>query len=178
MDNNEEIEIIEGEFTHTIYKSDSYMVSKFKTDDGAITVTGPSFDYESGQRYVLSGTYVDHPRYGFQFSMLSVEKYISTRKEEILSLLKSSAFPGIGKKAAEKFYEHFGADTLMVLKDQPEKIYEVELSEKQFLSILAGFESMSDPQNEIILHLVSNGFNSNDAQKSFPLLHRGLWGWL
>ena len=91
MDNNEEIEIIEGEFTHTIYKSDSYMVSKFKTDDGAITVTGPSFDYESGQRYVLSGTYVDHPRYGFQFSMLSVEKYISTRKEEILSLLKSSA---------------------------------------------------------------------------------------
>ena len=86
------------------------MVSKFKTDDGAITVTGPSFDYESGQRYVLSGTYVDHPRYGFQFSMLSVEKYISTRKEEILSLLKSSAFPGIGKKAAEKIYEHFGAD--------------------------------------------------------------------
>ncbi|MBQ2505364.1 MAG: AAA family ATPase [Erysipelotrichaceae bacterium] len=167
MDNNEEIEIIEGEFTHTIYKSDSYMVSKFKTDDGAITVTGPSFDYESGQRYVLSGTYVDHPRYGFQFSMLSVEKYISTRKEEILSLLKSSAFPGIGKKAAEKIYEHFGADTLMVLKDQPEKIYEVELSEKQFLSILAGFESMSDPQNEIILHLVSNGFNSNDAQKIF-----------
>ncbi len=44
------IELIEGEFVHTIYKSDSYMVSRFETAEEVITVTGLSFDYEKGQK--------------------------------------------------------------------------------------------------------------------------------
>ena len=167
MDNNETIDIIEGEFTRTIYKSENYMVSRFNTSEGAITVTGPSFDYEKGERYVLTGTYVEHPRYGFQFSLISVEKYVATEKEEIISFLKSSAFPGIGKKAAEKIYAYFGNETLKILKEEPMRIAEVELSERQLLSLQTGFEAMSDPQSEIILYLVSGGFNSNDAQKIF-----------
>lgn len=167
MENNELIEILEGEFTHTIYKSDSYMVSRFKTQDGVLTITGPSFDYEKGERYIISGFYVDHPRYGFQFSLLSIEKYISTQKEEIISYLKSSAFPGIGKKAAEKIYDHFGNQTLKILKDDPEMIFQVSLNEKQSEAILNGFASLADPQNETILYLVSGGFNSADAQKIF-----------
>jgi len=167
MDNNETIDIIEGEFTRTIYKSENYMVSRFNTSEGAITVTGPSFDYEKGERYVLTGTYVEHPRYGFQFSLISVEKYISTKKEEIISYLKSSAFPGIGKKAAEKIYAYFGNETLKILKEEPMRIAEVELSERQILSLQTGFEALADPQNEIILYLVSGGFNSSDAQKIF-----------
>ena len=167
MDNNETIDIIEGEFTRTIYKSENYMVSRFNTIEGTITVTGPSFDYEKGERYVLTGTYVEHPRYGFQFSLISVEKYISTKKEEIISYLKSSAFPGIGKKAAEKIYAYFGNETLKILKEEPMRIAEVELSERQILSLQTGFEALADPQNEIILYLVSGGFNSSDAQKIF-----------
>ncbi|MBR6233124.1 MAG: AAA family ATPase [Erysipelotrichaceae bacterium] len=167
MDSNETIDIIEGEFTRTIYKSENYMVSRFNTSEGTITVTGPSFDYEKGERYVLTGTYVEHPRYGFQFSLISVEKYISTKKEEIISYLKSSAFPGIGKKAAEKIYAYFGNETLKILKEEPMRIAEVELSERQILSLQTGFEALADPQNEIILYLVSGGFNSSDAQKIF-----------
>ncbi|MCR4634078.1 MAG: AAA family ATPase [Erysipelotrichaceae bacterium] len=167
MDNEEIIDIIEGEFTRTIYRSDTYMVSRFNTSQGAITVTGPSFDYEKGQRYVLSGTYVEHPRYGFQFSLISVEKYVSTKKEEIISFLKSSAFPGIGAKTAEKIYAYFGSETLKILKEDPMRIAEVELSEKQLISLQEGFQSLNDPRNEIILYLVSGGFNSADAQKIF-----------
>ncbi|MBR5341571.1 MAG: AAA family ATPase [Erysipelotrichaceae bacterium] len=159
--------MLEGEFTHTIYKSENYMVSKFRTDEGTITVTGPSFDYEKAERYILTGTYVDHPKYGFQFNMLTVEKYISTERDEIVSFLKGKTFPGIGKKAAEKIYEHFGSETLIVLKEDPSRVFEVNLSEKQLASLQAGFEAMNDPQNEIMLYLVSNGFNNNDAQKIF-----------
>ena len=72
---DELLESIDGCFVYTIYRSDSYMVSKFETDEGTITVTGPSFDYVKGEKYTLSGTYVDHPRYGFQFNILSVNKY-------------------------------------------------------------------------------------------------------
>lgn len=167
MENSETIEIIEGIFTRTIYKNDSYMVTRFATDDGTITVTGPSFDYERNERYILSGSYVDHPRYGFQFSLLTIEKYIPEEKEEIISFLKSSAFPGIGKKAAEKIYDCFGSATLTLLKDDPERVREAELSEKQYASIIEGFVTLNDPQKEVLLYLVSGGFSSNDAQRIY-----------
>lgn len=164
---DELIEMIEGEFTHTIYKSESYMVSKFKTDDGTITVTGPSFDYEKGNKYVLTGSYVDHPKYGFQFSMLTIEKYLPSKKDEIISFLRGKTFPGIGKKAAEKIYEYFGNDTLSILKEDPSKILDLDLSNKQLVSLQSGFENLSDPENEILFYLVSNGFNNNEAQRIF-----------
>ena len=167
MENNEIIDIIEGEFSRNIYKSDSYMVAIFKTDEGTITVTGPSFDYEKGERYILSGSYVDHPRYGFQFNILTIEKYVASEKDEIISFLKSSAFKGIGKKTAEKIYDHFGNETIRILKEDPSRIFEVDLTEKQLVSLQSGFEAMNDPQNETILYLVSNGFNSLDAQKIY-----------
>ena len=56
---------------------------------------------------------------------------------------------------------------LIVLKEDPSRVFEVNLSEKQLASLQAGFEAMNDPQNEIMLYLVSNGFNNNDAQKIF-----------
>ncbi len=167
MEDNQIIDLLEGEFTHIIYKSENYMVSRFKTQDATITVTGPSFDFERNEKYILTGTYVEHPRYGLQFSMLTVERYIASQKDEIISFLAGKTFPGIGRKAAEKIYDHFGNETLRVLKEDPQAIYEVDLSEKQFLSLLAGFESMSDPQNETMLYLVSNGFNNLEAQKIF-----------
>ena len=113
------IELIEGEFTKVIYKSDNYMVSRFKTEEGSITVTGPCFDYEKTQKYILTGTYVEHPKYGFQFSMLSLEKYLPSKKEEIISFLSSKSFPNIGKKVAEKIYDYFGDSTLTALKENP-----------------------------------------------------------
>ena len=164
---DELIEILTGEFTHVLYKSDKYMVTRFKTEEGTITVTGPSFDFEAGQKYVLTGHYTEHYRYGLQFTMLTIEKYLSNQKEEIISYLKSSAFPGIGKKTAEKIYLHFGSETLKVLKEDPSKIFEVDLSEKQYASLQEGFQQMNDPENEILFYLVSNGFNNLEAQKIF-----------
>ena len=57
---DEIIENITGEFVHCIYKSETYLVAKFKTEDDLITVTGPYFEYEKGQKYILKGYYCDH----------------------------------------------------------------------------------------------------------------------
>ncbi|MBR2788863.1 MAG: AAA family ATPase [Erysipelotrichaceae bacterium] len=162
-----ETEVLQGMFTHTIYKSSSYMVSKFKTEDGPITVTGPSFDYEEKQLYRLTGNYVDHPRYGFQFAMLTIEKILPDKKDEIISFLGSKAFKGIGRKTAEKIYEHFGEQTLNRLKENPEAIFEVALTGRQYASLQEGFENLNDPENDILFNLVSNGFNNNEAQRIF-----------
>ncbi|MBR4461015.1 MAG: AAA family ATPase [Erysipelotrichaceae bacterium] len=161
------VELIEGEFVHTIYKSDSYMVSRFDAGDEIITVTGLSFDYEKTQKYLLSGTFVDHPKYGRQFSVATIERLLPSNEKEVVSFLSSKAFPGIGKKAAQKIYDHFGDDTLKILKEDPERIHELDLSLKQQISLSEGLQSLDDPENDTLFYLVSNGFNNNDAHKIF-----------
>lgn len=165
--NEEIVEILEGKFIRIIFKSDNYMVCKFETDEGSLTVTGPSFDFDLGQKYILSGIYVDHPKYGFQFNIKTIEKYMPTKKDEIITFLSSKSFKGIGKKAAEKIYEQFGDDTLNILKNNLELIKEIDLSQKQLLGLTEGFTNLNDPQNEIMFYLASNGFNSIEAQKIF-----------
>ncbi|MBR4422312.1 MAG: AAA family ATPase, partial [Erysipelotrichaceae bacterium] len=161
------IELIEGEFIHTLYKSDNYMVSRFKTDEDVITVTGICFDYEKAQKYLLSGSFVDHPKYGRQFSIITIEKAIPGNEKEVISFLSSKSFPGIGRKAAQKIYDYFGDETLKILRAEPDRIDELDLSLKQKLSLKDGLQELDDPENDMLFYLVSNGFNSNDAHKIF-----------
>ena len=90
--NDNTLEIIEGKFTKNIFKSDNYMVSKFETYEGSITVTGPSFDFDMGQTYMLTGYFVDHPKYGFQFNIKTLEKKLPSQKDEIINFLSSKSF--------------------------------------------------------------------------------------
>ena len=160
-------DILEGQFTRIIFRSDNYMVSKFETSDGSLTVTGPSFDFVPDQKYILTGNYVEHPKYGFQFNMTKIEKSLPAKKDEIINFLKSKTFPGIGKRCAEKIYKAFGDDTLKILKENSSLLLDLDLTDKQLASLQSGFENLNDPQNEIIFELVSNGFSSLDAQKIF-----------
>ena len=162
-----EIEIIEGKFTKTIYKSDNFMVCKFDTCEGSITVTGPSFDYDEDQKYIISGNYVDHPKYGFQFNIKTLDKYLPTKKDEIINFLSSKSFKGIGKKVAEKIYDQLGDDCINILKNDIDLIEQLSLTDKQILGLKNGFINLNDPQNEIIFYLVSNGFSNIDSQKIF-----------
>jgi len=166
MENNNYEDLI-GEFILTLFKSDNYMVSKFKTDDGPITITGPSFDYERNCKYKITGNYVDHPKYGFQFNMVTIEKYLSDEKDDIINFLSSNTFKNIGKKTALKIYDYFGKDVLNILKNDCQLIYDVKLTDKQYLSIIEGFTKLNDPENETLFYLISNGFNNIEAQKIF-----------
>lgn len=161
------IEIIEGCFTRTIFKSDNYMVCKFETNEGSITVTGPSFDFDLNQKYLLSGSYFEHPKYGFQFNIKTIEKLMPTQKDGIVTFLSSKSFKGIGKKAAEKIYDKLGDDTLNILKNHPEIINDLELTKKQINSLNEGFSNLDDPRNEIMFFLATNGFSNTDSLKIF-----------
>ena len=165
----DDLEYLKGRFYRTIYQTNTYMVSVFIADEDTITVTGPYFEYENNQIYVLSGNYVDHPRYGFQFNYMLIEKYLPSIKEEIISFLSSNSFIGIGKKTAVKIYDYFLDETINILKADPLKIYDIKLTDKQYQSIIDGFNYLNDPENDTIFYLISNGFNNNDAQKIFSV---------
>ncbi|MDO5440893.1 MAG: hypothetical protein Q4F12_05080, partial [Erysipelotrichaceae bacterium] len=157
------IETIEGNFTRTIFKSSSYMVSIIETSDGPITVTGPSFEYDKNSKYTLTGKYVDHPKYGFQFEMLTVNKYLPSAKEEIIKYLSSPIFKKVGVKAAEKIYAVYGDETLRILKNDLSSIDEVNITDTQKKSIIEVFSSESDDTSEALFSLISLGFSSKEA---------------
>ena len=166
MDDNL-IETIEGSFYKTIFRSSDYMVSLFMTSDGSITVTGPSFDYDSNSKYVLVGKYVIHPKYGFQFELISLSKYIPSAKEEIIKYLSSPIYKGIGKKAAEKIYAVYGDDTLRILKNDINAINEVNLTESQKRAIIDGFSLQDDNTNDIVFELINLGYTSKEANQIY-----------
>ena len=157
------IETIEGNFTKTIFRSSNYMVSVIETSDGPITVTGPSFDYDINSKYTLTGKYVDHPKYGFQFEMLSVSKYLPSAKEEIIKYLSSPIFKKVGKKAAEKIYAVFGDESLRIIKNDFSSLDEVNLTDVQKKSIIEVFSKEDDDTSESLFSLISLGFSSKEA---------------
>ena len=158
---------LNGYFVHTLFKAENYMVAKFKTEEGTIIVTGPAFDYDPKSEYVLSGNYVEHPKYGLQFKMATIERALPSRKSDIISFLSSKSFKGIGKKAAQKIYEAYGDDTFAILKSDPDLIFSLDLTDKQINSLLEGLKQLDDPHNEIIFHLISHGFTNSEAGRIF-----------
>lgn len=163
----EELTNIVGQFTYTIYQSDSYMVARFKSKDENLIVTGPYFEYDKSSDYLLSGYYFNHQKYGRQFNIVRIEKYLPDNADGIVSFLSSDAFPGIGKKTALKIYELLGENTLNILKNDFSSLEQINLTKKQLASLKQGIENINDPENEIIFDLISNGFSSLEAHKIF-----------
>lgn len=162
-----DFEEISGRFVFTVYKTSTYMVSTFETDDDRLTVTGPAFDYIKSKKYTLTGEFVDHPKYGFQFNYVKVDNFLPKKEDEIVNFLSSFNFSGIGKKTATRIYNYFKDDTLNILKEDPQRIFDVGLTSKQSSSIIEGFASLEDPKNESIFKLISGGFSNSESLRIY-----------
>ncbi|MEE4608150.1 MAG: ATP-dependent RecD-like DNA helicase [Desulfobacteraceae bacterium] len=92
----------------------------------SITVCGPLAGIEPGQGVRLQGTWERHPRYGRQFRATDGETFVPVTVDGIRRYLGSGAFPGLAEKMAERIVDHFGADTLAILENEPQRLSEVK----------------------------------------------------
>ena len=157
---------IDGIFLKTIYKAPNYMVSFFECSDGdRITITGPSFEYEPYVKYTITGYFNEHPKYGMQFSLVSLKRFVPSKKDEVVKFLSSSTFKGIGKKCAERIYDTYKEDTLKILKSDPSSITHLNLSSKQEAALINGLASFGEQEDDIIFSLIAAGFTTVEANK-------------
>ena len=157
---------IDGIFLKTIYKAPNYMVSFFECSDGdRITITGPSFEYEPYVKYTITGYFNEHPKYGIQFSLVSLKRFVPSKKDEVVKFLSSSTFKGIGKKCAERIYDTYKEDTLKILKSDPSSITNLNLTSKQEAALINGLASFGEQEDDIIFSLISAGFTTVEANK-------------
>jgi len=130
---------------------------------------------EEGEFISASGTVKNHPVYGPQ---ISVEKYDIKEPEDIKSVehyLSSGAVKGIGEALAARIVEHFQADTIRVMEEEPERLAEVKgISERMAMSFSEQIEEKKDMRNAM-LFLTKYGISMNLAAKIYKQYGENLY---
>lgn len=78
------------------------------------------------QRFRLFGKWQKDKTYGWQFIVDHFEEVIPETRDGLKEYLSSGLFKGIGEKTAEAIIDHFGKETLNVIKTNPRRLAEVK----------------------------------------------------
>ncbi len=96
-----------------------------------VTISGYYPKLMTNQMYRVFGSFIEHPKYGYQYEVQTFETVAVTGKSSIVAYLSSDIFEGIGLKTAEKIVEVLGDDALEVILKDKEALKQVpKLSEK------------------------------------------------
>ena len=159
---SEDLLKINGKVTRIIFNNPTnfYTVCRFRMNDESekeITVVGCFPHARTDILYNLYGKYVEHPRYGIQFSVERYETVLASGREAEIKYLSSMKFPGIGKKTAEKIVDALGEDAVKKIKEDPQVLDHLSLSEKQIYTIRTGIQSEDDGMEELVRFLNVHG---------------------
>ena len=119
---------IDGTIQHVIFQNEEngYTVLRLVTTDGeAVTVVGVIPCAAPGENLIVEGRWVSHPAHGEQVEAVSVERRLPETEPDIFDYLASGAVKGVGPATADRLVSRFGADTLRILEEEPERLEEV-----------------------------------------------------
>jgi len=170
---------IKGVFKKNIYVSDKgYTIGLIKvkeTNDEeveyylgkTITFTGYFDDLKVDETYIMHGTSLDHPRYGFQYDVNSYEKVMPSDKDGIIEFLSSDLFKGVGEKLATAIVEKLGNDALRKISENLEVLFDIpKLSKEKAIKIHEIIKNNSESHEDIV-YLCDLGFTMKDALSIF-----------
>ncbi len=93
--------------------------------DGTVAVVGVMPELAAGESVRFTGYWIDDAKYGRQFRAETCTPIVPTTEAGIMAYLASGIVSGIGPKTAERIVDHFGAKTLDVLDNEPDRLHEV-----------------------------------------------------
>lgn len=105
-----------------------WTVARLTPEEGGppITVVGSLYEIGEGTPLVVSGQWVDDPRFGRQFKVASYRVQSPKTLLGIERYLGSGLISGIGPELAGRIVDVFGHDTLEVIGKDPERLKEVD----------------------------------------------------
>ncbi|MGQ9689068.1 MAG: SF1B family DNA helicase RecD2 [Desulfobaccales bacterium] len=98
---------------------------KVKGQRQPVTVVGPLAGTREGEELQLKGRYEVHPKWGEQFRVTWWYAVLPATKAGMERYLASGLVKGLGPELAKRLVAHFGADTLKVIDNTPERLKEV-----------------------------------------------------
>lgn len=140
------MEIITGKMKHIIFHNDetNYYVLTVVAGDEVFTATGSFHGIEKNVKTDFYGEWVEHPKFGRQFSCGYWEKAKPVNTEDIVSYLSAKTVKGIGKVTAKRIVDAFGVNTWDILDNNIERLLEIKgISPKKLERIKSSWQENS-----------------------------------
>ncbi len=123
-----ETEILQGIIQAVVFQNyeNGYAVLRLRCqDDQTVTVVGTIPMPSVGEQLMVTGKWSTHSSYGRQFEAEFLERLMPQSATEILQYLSSRIIKGIGPRLAARIVDRFGAHTLQIIEQEPERLAEV-----------------------------------------------------
>ena len=124
----QDLEILQGTISAVVYQNyeNGYAVLRLQCDDGqTVTVVGTIPLPSVGERLMVTGKWSSHPSFGRQFEAEFLERLMPQTEGEILRYLSSRSVKGIGPVTAARIVQRFGARTLQIMEQEPDRLSEI-----------------------------------------------------
>ena len=116
-----------------------------------VIAVGPMAQLKEGQRLRLAGKETEHPRFGVQVKVDTVEAIAPSTTEGIEAYLASGLVRGIGPATAKKIVRAFGVDTLRVIEEEPARLRKVKgLGPQRIDDLAQAVRAQKDLQNVLV----------------------------
>lgn len=162
--------VIEGTVSRITYQDPAapYTVARLEVSGAEeVTVVGGLFPLGVGEQIKVSGLWRVHPRYGLQLHVERWEKPEPATAEAIERYLGSGLIKGIGPAYAHRLVQAFGADTLKVLAQDPNRLKAVSgIGEVRARRIVTAWEQQKG-MREAMLFLQGHGVSSGLALRIY-----------
>lgn len=162
------MEKLEGVVSDIVFQSDDATYSVLRVENKALgkyTVVYHGPAPYLGEQICIEGDWVEHARFGQQFNAVKLQVMQPTSAAGMERFLASGALPGIGPVIAARIVDYFGASTLEVLEQYPERLAKVKgISAKKAVAIGEAYKELSGLR-ELMLFLESNGVSSGYAAR-------------
>jgi exodeoxyribonuclease V alpha subunit len=154
---------LEGILDREIFANEerSHVVAEIVTKRGERRVIAGDLGGTSvGDSVVVEGRPVTHPRFGAQIRIESVRWVPPASEEGMRRFLGGGSVEGVGEVLAGRIVDHFGADTMRVLNDEPKRLREVPGLGKKRVGVIAQAWQRARTRNEERAFLAGLGLGS------------------
>ncbi|HOJ31941.1 MAG TPA: ATP-dependent RecD-like DNA helicase [Candidatus Hydrogenedentes bacterium] len=162
---------VRGSVERIVYENaeTGFLVGRLKEEDSSqeITFVGSFLAVSPGDCMRLWGRWSENPRYGREFRVERFEVLIPSTVEGIEKYLGSGLIEGIGKEFARRIVTVFGAETLRIIDEEPERLRSVPgIGEKRAAQIRQAWEVQKNIR-AIMVFLQGHGIGVNHAVRIY-----------
>ena len=170
------MEELKGYVDHIIFRNpdNGYTVFVMVCDE-ELTCVGTFSMLSEGENIMVKGEYTEHPMYGKQFTVQTLEECEPEDEASMERYLGSGAIKGIGAALAARIVRRFKKDTFRIIEEEPERLAEVKgISERKAMEISDQVAEKRDLRQAMIF-LQQYGISLNLAVKIYGIYQQDIY---
>ncbi|NOX63701.1 MAG: ATP-dependent RecD-like DNA helicase [Chloroflexi bacterium] len=149
-------------------EENGYTVAKLAAEKGGlVTVVGAMLGVHVGESVELKGAWANHPQYGRQFKVEDFKTVLPATAAGIEKYLGSGLIKGIGPVTAKRIVQRFGADTLRIIDEEPDRLIEALGVGKKRVAMIKQAWAEQRQIKDVMIFLQSHGVSTGLAVKIY-----------